>query len=54
MKKTLLFALALIAAAPVDGVAQVSDQSNQELVNLLYEGRSCKRMDGIPEVRGHL
>ena len=33
MKKTLVFALALIAAAPVDGVAQ--------LVNEVIEGRDC-------------
>jgi hypothetical protein len=43
MKRTLLFALALIASGPVDGVAQDVNAANRELTNRLYEGRSCRR-----------
>ena len=45
MKRTLLFVIALIAAAPVDGVAQApdGDRNSDEFANLLYEGRTCRR-----------
>jgi hypothetical protein len=40
MKKALLFALALIAATPVDGVAQ--DAMDVALMNEIYEAQTCR------------